>query len=288
MKEINNLSGFIEKNIKPNIGRLILTKNYFDENGILKSEKNSLTFGTGFKYSGLIISCAHILSLRNTLEEDENLLKKLKSKNVKPRDLKKFLFENIKEAKIEFYNGDSFILEIIDSDLKHDCSIFKFKQDNKNKELNKNLNLDKQIELTEGAEVAFAGFPTEVPNYRLDNTPFTVNEGIISAFPYLKVAGLEAYPHIQVNAVNLGGNSGAPLFLKNSGNVIGIISGNQIKAFNLVDINNKGEIGKTHDNPKALVNVFGITYVSPIKYIINLIENISIKKEIKNLRVGDY
>jgi S1-C subfamily serine protease len=197
------------------------------------------------------------------------LFEKIKRKRPKPRLLKQFLIENIKEVKIQMSDGNFYLLELIDADLKYDCSFFKFKT-GKSKVIF-SLELDDKIELTEGIEVAFAGFPTEVPQYKQMDTPFAVNEGIIASFPDLKVGGLEKHTFVQVNAVNLGGNSGAPLFLKNSGKVIGITTGNQNKRFNIVEVDESGKMLNIIEKQKADVTVFGVAYAVPIKYILNLI-----------------
>jgi hypothetical protein len=73
-------------------------------------------------------------------------------------------------------------------------------------------------------EILFCGFQ-ESHGYDSLNTPFAVNSGIVSSFPETEVAGGK-YENIQLNSINLGGNSGGPLFKKGGNKVCGIINGN--------------------------------------------------------------
>lgn len=72
--------------------------------------------------------------------------------------------------------------------------------------------------------IFFCGYQYAV-DYQPTNFPFTVNSGIISTFTVTIVAGAQ-HEHLQINSINLGGNSGAPLFRKSSNIAIGIINGN--------------------------------------------------------------
>jgi len=76
-----------------------------------------------------------------------------------------------------------------------------------------------------GDDMQFCGYQT-APYIEPINWPFTYNTGKISAFPNTYIEG-ERYPHLQINSINLGGNSGAPLFKKLERKPIGIINGNQ-------------------------------------------------------------
>ena len=91
----------------------------------------------------------------------------------------------------------------------------------------KNINICKlnlKPKLNYGDLVAFGGFSNQ-HGYSNDKFPFSYNEGIISSFPTTIVGG-GSYEHIRINSINLGGNSGAPLFIKGTKDVIGIINGN--------------------------------------------------------------
>ena len=72
-------------------------------------------------------------------------------------------------------------------------------------------------------KILFCGFQ-ESHGYNTLNSPFAVNSGIVSSFPETEVAGGK-YENIQLNSINLGGNSGAPLFKESSNKVFGIVNG---------------------------------------------------------------
>jgi S1-C subfamily serine protease len=86
--------------------------------------------------------------------------------------------------------------------------------------------LDTTSDLEVGDYLAFGGFAF-CPGYVVDKYPFTFHEGMLSAFVSIIVGG-DSYEHLQINSVNLGGNSGAPLFRINGARVIGIMNGNVI------------------------------------------------------------
>ena len=71
----------------------------------------------------------------------------------------------------------------------------------------------------------FCGFQMTGGYSNPTDYPFSINRAVVSAFPEIEVAG-KRHQHIQLNSINLGGNSGAPLFVEGSNVVIGIINGN--------------------------------------------------------------
>lgn len=73
--------------------------------------------------------------------------------------------------------------------------------------------------------VFFCGFQMATGYSNPELYPFATNSAEISSFPETIVGG-DNYRHIQLNSINLGGNSGAPLFLTGKNKVIGIINGN--------------------------------------------------------------
>jgi hypothetical protein len=259
----------INNKIKPAIVRIIVTKPFFNEDGSIDTTKNTFTFGTGFMINHkAIVSCSHLLSLKENFKEDIDLFKKINKKNPEVLELKNFIIKYIRKIEFQRYGESSFSeLKLKNLDIDYDCSVFEFGNEH-NKKIG--LELDPKRSLEEGEEVVFAGYPTVVPQYKLLETPFTVNEGIISSFPEIIVGGLKKYKFIQVNAVNLGGNSGAPLFMKRTGKVIGIIAGNQNIGFDIFQIKNEQLSGKI-DGQKVLVTAFGVAYATPISYVIPLI-----------------
>ncbi len=126
-----------------------------------------------------------------------------------------------------------------------------------------------------GSRIGFCGFPI-TPDYK-DKTkfPFTVNEGIISAFSMAKPNSIYEFEHLQLNAVNLGGNSGAAVFTQNNGEVIGIIDGNmtnQITITNTPVYDPKGNIFKGNINLPPMV-FSGVSYAIPIYEVKGFLED---------------
>lgn len=265
-----NFSKLINNKIKPAIVRIVVTKTFFNEDSSIDKNKTNFSFGSGFVINrNIIVSCAHLLSLKDNFKEDANLFRKINKKGPETEELKKFITKYIK--KIEFQKHEESIfseMKLKNFDIDYDCAIFEFVDVNKKVT---GLEIDPYRQLKEGEEVAFAGFPTVVPQYKLIETPFTVNEGIISSFPEVTVGGLKKYKFIQVNAVNLGGNSGAPLFMKKSGKVIGIIAGNQNIGFDVFQIKN-GQLNSKIEGQKVLVTAFGVAYATPINFVVPLIQ----------------
>jgi len=108
-------------------------------------------------------------------------------------------------------------------DEKYDIVLLKLNSQKSPKKI-KYCKLDFKTTLKQGDSMFFGGFPTCFC-YGVTETPFAINTGMISSFPETIVGG-ERYEHIQINSINLGGNSGAPLFRKNRSSVVGIINGN--------------------------------------------------------------
>jgi len=235
MFQLKKFSKLIDKKIKSAIVRIVVTKAFFNEDGSVDNSKSNFSFGSGFITNyDFIISCAHSLSLKDNFKKDIDLYKKLNKKEPTTDELKDFIKNYIKKIEFQRYGETDFSeMKLNDFDINYDCSVFEFVSASNKKT---GLKIYTGKELKEGEEVVFAGFPTVVPQYKFVETPFTVNEGIISSFPEIIVGGLKKYKFIQVSAVNLGGDSGAPLFLKKSGEVIGIIAGNQSIGFDIFQI----------------------------------------------------
>lgn len=268
MFQYKKLLKLIDKRIKTSIVRIVVTKVFFNEDATIDGSKNTFSFASGFINGHFIISCSHLLSIRDSFVEDIKLYKKINGKEPTIEELKSFIAKNIKKIEFQRYGETAFFeAKLKNFDVEYDCSVLEF-VNFKNKINGLRINPDK--ELKEGEEVVFAGFPAIVPQYKIIETPFTVNEGIISSFPEITVGGLKKYKFIQVNAINLGGNSGAPLFLKKSGEVIGIIAGNQSIGFDIFQIKDD-KLDRRIEGQKVLVTAFGVAYATPIKFATQLI-----------------
>jgi hypothetical protein len=75
-----------------------------------------------------------------------------------------------------------------------------------------------------GDQIFFCGYQYAV-GIEAKNFPFTVNSGFVSTIVPNEVAGGN-YEHLQLNSINLGGNSGAPVFRRDSNVVVAMINGN--------------------------------------------------------------
>jgi len=270
MFSVKNFSKLIDSKIKPAVVRIMVAKSFFNKDASIDRTKTNFSFGSGFIIGqNIIASCAHLLSLKTNFKEDIDLFKKINKKEPDTEELKNFITKHIKKIEFQKYGESAFSeIKLKDFDPNYDCAIFEFvRSSNK---ITK-LEIDFHRQPREGEEVAFAGFPTVVPQYKFIETPFTVNEGIISSFPEITVGGLKKYKFIQVNAVNLGGNSGAPLFMTKSGKVIGIIAGNQNIGFDVFQIK-AGQLISKIEGQKVLVTAFGVAYATPINFILPLIK----------------
>lgn len=123
----------------------------------------------------------------------------------------------------------------------------------------KTCKLEWKPRLNRGDYVFFGGFPLH-HDYPLDQTPLAVQEGVISSFVETIIGG-EKYKHLQINSINLGGNSGAPLFKKWGRKVIGIVNGNMNFGNDNVMIKNPADNQAT---PQSLRVPLSIAYATSI------------------------
>lgn len=133
--------------------------------------------------------------------------------------------------------------------------------------------IDTEYESNYDESTFFCGYQMTGDNLPLDQYPFSVNRAVISAFPEVTVGG-ERYKHIQLNSINLNGNSGAPLFIEGSDKVIGMINGNMNwGGNNLVMVNRTvQDLQNTPPTPPTLSQgtllvPLCIAYATPIKII---------------------
>jgi V8-like Glu-specific endopeptidase len=216
---------------------------------IVQMRNGTTSAGTGFFISpdGEILTCAHVISgteLRNLKAIDFKVNNSIPNyevnddKQSQHTKFQNYLTQSIISLQVELANGERVMAEIkkIDEDL--DVALLKIAKNDLEK-----------LEKNEGTKngVAKNGTPffllndTYTPEYDestffcgfqmtggYDNPtqyPFSINRAVVSAVPDVVVAG-DRHEHIQLNSINLGGKSGAPLFIEGSNTVIGIINGN--------------------------------------------------------------
>ena len=227
---------------------------------IVQMRNGSTSTGTGFFISkdGEILTCAHVIAgteLRNlkaidfrvsnnfsttaesgvnvaTDSSDANSKENGKDINTGAQHIKfqNYLTQSIMTLQVELPNGDRVMAEIrkIDEDL--DVAVLQItKNDFEKNDTTKNgtpfFLLDDKYTPEYDESTFFCGFQMTGGYDNPTQYPFSVNRAVVSAMTETTVAGGN-HEHIQLNSINLGGNSGAPLFVEGSNTVIGIINGN--------------------------------------------------------------
>ena len=184
------------------------------------------TGGTYTTGSGFFINAKHFLTCFHVafgaeLRKIRNLpeFQRITGNNEHSK-LENFYQTRISKAEVELPDNSRHKVELQSFDEEHDIALFKLPAKLKIK-ISK---IDWRTSVNYGDRVFFGGFPTH-HDYQPDKAPFAVHEGIVSAFVDTTIGGGK-YQHIQINSINLGGNSGAPLFRNRGTTVIGIINGN--------------------------------------------------------------
>jgi S1-C subfamily serine protease len=188
-----------------------------------------IKYGNGMEASGSgffvnkskFITCFHVVfggELRNVrnLQEFTSLVG-----NDERQKLLEFFTNKKPSIFVELDDGSRVKAELKDFSEFYDSAVLKV--DTQSKKINV-CKLDIESIPTYGESVSFGGFPDQF-GYSHDTNPFAYTEGLVSSFPTTIIGG-ENYEHIKINAINLSGNSGAPLFMKGNKAVIGIINGN--------------------------------------------------------------
>jgi len=217
------------------------------------------SFGTGFfiEENGKLLTCFHVVfgkQLRQIREDSD--LSNISGTHEHDK-LREFYNNKISTLRVELLDGQKVDAKLLDFDEKFDIALLKINKD-------KNISffkLDTNDDLDYDDNVFFCGYQYAA-GYESKNFPFTVNNGVVSTFPETIVGG-EKYQHIQLNSINLGGNSGAPVFRQGSNEVIAIINGNMI--WGRDDILYKDKTGQNMVG--SLRTPLGIAYATPLKIL---------------------
>lgn len=188
---------------------------------ILNHVTNQVSVGTGFFITqNDIITCSHVLLMKDlaSLEKNEDFNKT----NLNEDLIKKFHKSFTRKIEIEFSDKSKKEVFLKHIDPKNDFAILRLSSGSS---YGKYFEVDVNKTFYYNDYVSFCGFQN-TPYVHVTESPFTYNDGKISSFPDLIVAG-DKYQHIQINSINLGGNSGAPLFMDREYKAVGIINGNQ-------------------------------------------------------------
>lgn len=189
----------------------------------LKNVKPGTGSGFFINDKGQFLTCFHVIFGG----ELKNIRKSPDFKSISGNDehsrLEQWFTNKVNKINVEFLDKSKAELQVERFDERYDIALLKLKDSTIAKKI-KYCRLDFKNTLKQGNLVFFGGFPICYP-YKNTETPFAINTGMVSSFPETIIGG-EKYEHIQINSINLGGNSGAPLFKKNRNRVIGIINGN--------------------------------------------------------------
>ncbi|MGA2417704.1 MAG: serine protease [Candidatus Staskawiczbacteria bacterium] len=176
----------------------------FNEHDIFTNSYKLSIVGTGFLYSKenlLIATCAHVISKNGVIRNDAQLQIGIMSEN----------------------GPMGFPGKIISVDFEKDLAVIKIIIEKINPILENlsEIKLGDSSDLQEGQDIAFVGFPfgTVLSG---DIRP-SATRGIISAFRKNRIGG--PVELVQLDAVTASGNSGAPVFIPGSNDVIAIIKG---------------------------------------------------------------
>lgn len=185
---------------------------------IIVTNKSGLKVsGTGFfvKESS-ILTCAHVAFGGDGTTFEQQLLA------LKDEKLIRNLFQQrVSKIEIVAEDGTSLGKAVLNSfDIKHDAAILTI--DGKSKFTARH---DYSSDLDLGDKVALCGFPFSIGKTNPLDYAFILNDGIIAGFPSNSVGGFPVYTHFQVNALSMGGFSGAPLFLQEEAVIKGMING---------------------------------------------------------------
>ncbi len=189
---------------------------------ILIHTKNNLThLGTGFFVSNTdVITNSHVvfgMGLKKL-----NAIPDFNKASYHESEITKLYKSITAKSTIELHNGTIKEVFLKHIDTKYDIVVLRLTGGNTFQYF---FQINTVNDLNYGDNMQFCGYQT-APYIDPIHWPFTYNTGKISAFPNTYIEG-ERYSHIQINSINLGGNSGAPLFRRMEKYPIGIINGNQ-------------------------------------------------------------
>lgn len=179
--------------------------------------------GSGFfiDKTGNILTCFHVVigaELRNIRQDPRFIATAGDDEHSK---LENFFANTVTKIEVEFPDGSIQEAKLEKFDERYDLVLLRLEDFSHS---TKFFKMDFKSNLGYGDNVFFCGFQ-HATGYSITQYPFSVNKGIVSTFPETTIGG-ERYKHIQINSINLGGNSGAPLFKRKNNQVVGIINGN--------------------------------------------------------------
>ncbi len=174
----------------------------FQEHNVFDNTNKISIVGTGFVYSKeklLVCTCAHVIAPNGIIRNDAQL----------------------QTGVVTPTNVIGFPAKIISVDFKKDLAVLQIISTDQNVlTYLDQVKINQSLSLEEGTDVAFIGFPFGMSLSR-DLVP-SATRGMISAFRRNLTNGQEV-ELIQLDAIVGGGNSGAPVFIPDTSEVVGII-----------------------------------------------------------------
>lgn len=230
---------------------------------IIRYSNSNESSGSGFFVSKKkFITCFHVVfggELRNIRSLPEFNAIQHASEHER---LNIFYTNKILSVFIELEDGSIVTAELDDFSEFYDFAVLKVSVGSKSVNVCK---LNMKLVPTYGDSVSFGGFPSQF-GYTHDTAPFAYTEGIVSSFPTTIIGG-ENYEHIKINAINLSGNSGAPLFLKDKKTVIGFINGNMNWGRDDLLVAQVNPSGQINLQPVSMRVPLSIAYATSLKLI---------------------
>ncbi len=230
---------------------------------IIRYNNGTESSGSGFFVSKKkFITCFHVIfggELRNIRSLPEFSAIQHTSEHER---LNIFYTNKTPSVFIELEDGNRITTELDGFSEFYDFAVLKVSIGTKNVNVCK---LNMKLVPTYGDSVSFGGFPSQF-GYTHDTAPFAYTEGIVSSFPTTIIGG-ENYGHIKINAINLSGNSGAPLFLKDKKTVVGFINGNMNWGRDDLLAAQVHPSGQTNLQPVSMRVPLSIAYATPFKLI---------------------
>lgn len=230
---------------------------------IIITFQNGASCGSGFFFKkDKFLTCFHVVfgtELRN-IRLDQSYVDS--PGNDEHEKLQNYILNKVQRIEVEI-DGVRHIATLVNFSEGYDTALLHVDTQDRKVAVSK---LDFGSNLKHGRQLFFAGFPTH-HDYSFDQSPIAVHQGILSAFVNTQVAG-DKYDHLQINSINLGGNSGAPLFRKKGRKVVGIINGNMNWGRDdLAGIlpNISGVIGQLNVSPVTLRVPLSIAYATTLR-----------------------
>lgn len=184
---------------------------------------NRVSYGTGFFISsyGQVLTCGHVILGKDfkILKNDSDFINISESDYNKK--ISKYIQSVVVDIKIQIDNG-SYLKAVLERIIpEYDIAVLRIL---KNKTSYSYFDLELSDEPYIGEDISFYGYP-EVLGHTYKNSPFVANRSIVSTYLNVEIGGA-LYKHMQINATNIGGVSGAPIFRGDNNKVVGIINGN--------------------------------------------------------------